>query len=174
MSAIHKASGNPTHVYLGLDNSRPDRIRVVCLDESATVHPWPVWSRQFHGLERFQARVRPLLSKHVTMAAIGLVRGGQDSWGVISWLEDEGLRMTWPDRWELFGDGWDSYGLTRPFRRAFALARAAAYCHQAPRLVWDLFYEADRLDQELRHLLGRLSFLARVVPLPVETAEVRR
>lgn len=164
-----------THVYIGLDNSQPNAIRAVCLDADATLNPNPIWFERFKDLEGLQRTLLPFLTPDASVGAISKRRGGHNTFGAMTWLRSTGLRVSGPGSpvdWHSFGDDCESYGLGRSFRRAFALARAVAYRHQLPRLVWDVFYEADYLSRELTGLVGRLTRLACVVPFPygVESA----
>lgn len=158
-----------THVYIGLDNSQPNIIRVVCLDADATLDPSPIWFERFKNLENFQDTMWPFLDSNASVGAISKKGGGHNTFGAITWLRATGLSVSGPGSpadWRWFGNDCESYGLGRSFRRAFALARAVAHRHQLPRLVWEIFYEADYLSRELNGLLGRLTNLARVVPFP--------
>lgn len=158
-----------TYVYIGLDNSQPNVIRVVCLDADATLDPSPIWFERFKNLEDFQDTMWPFLDSNVSVGAISKKRGGHNTFGAITWLRTTGLSVSGPGSpvdWRWFGDDYETYGLGRSFRRAFALARAVAHRHQLPRLVWEIYYEADHLSRELGGLLKRLANLARVVPFP--------
>lgn len=145
-----------TRLYLGIDNRQPNLLRVVglTLDDLSQLDHGAVWSRRFKSLEALQA----MGLERTTVVATTELK--QDPFGALSWLAAQGLPISrvGPYDTPFFGPGWGKC-VNRQFRRAFELAHHCAYQHGSPKLLWELFRDANYLQMELDELRARIVAL---------------
>ena len=153
-------------LYLGLDNTQPNLARVVCVTTAVgwnwlpSAHAW-TQSRSLLAFQAFwtQEGLRP--------DALAATTVRQDPFGVIAWLEGQGLHFARYDQVELY-HGFDEAGdpdeLPPRYRRAYSLALRAAFQSEAPSVAIELSSSLHCLQERMFEMQRILKRLVDVIP----------
>ena len=153
-----------TRLYLGVDNTQPNLVRIVCIDNEGLEDPMPIWHEKFLSLADLQRYLNGFLCSAM-VAATTLVR--KDPFDAFQWLRSQRVRLRRYCRHNIapLQQDWEDY-VPRPYRRAFGLARCAIYHQEAPHLLWNLFEQASDLESQVQGIAEQLEVLARLVYPP--------
>ena len=137
------------HLYLGIDNTRPNCLRVVCLD-----HGWcgggPLWCRRFIDLATFCQTMEQFLGAET---AIATTTEPGDAFGALAWLIDRGYNPRRYDKQATSGFvDVSRFGMSPKYCRAYQLAQQA-------RRVSELSSMASGIQRRLDDLQGQLDWL---------------
>lgn len=154
-------------LYLGLDNTQPNTVRIVCVE---TVPGWSwlpgvhAWVRS-DSLEGFQS----YWSREVVLRLDGLATTSvrHDPFGVMAWLEGQyELPFTRYYKRDLYHD-LDEAGdpdLPPCYHRAYSLALQVAFASEAPSVAIELNDSLHRMQERMLELRRVLDRLVHVIP----------
>lgn len=146
-------------VYLGVDNTQPGLLRVVCLEISGLCDPRPLWGKRIQDQRSMIELITPYIGRILMVATTPTPH---DPFGILYWLTAEhGLRLIRVGRYEVpwyFDACADD--TPAPYRRALLIAHCAAYDYGAPRLVCQLQREMWSLRTQLSELQSQLHLLS--------------
>lgn len=136
------------YLYLGIDNTRPDCVRVVCLDGGQDAGP--LWHGRFLEVSKFRLTVEQFLGAGTVIATTSKPA---DPCGAIAWLTDRGYEPHRFDKAAMHSSGGLScVGTSAKYRRACQLA------HQARRIS-KLSYVATGIQLRLDEIQAQLDWL---------------
>lgn len=145
-------------VYLGVDNTQPGQLRIVCLEVSGLRDPGPLWYKRIHDHRAMIELITPYLGRIMVVAT---TPAAHDPFGILHWLTMvHGLRLIRVGRHEVpwyFDACVDD--TPKPYRRALTIAHCAAYDYGAPRLVCQLQQEIWRLRTQLDQIQENLHLI---------------
>jgi hypothetical protein len=154
------------HLYIGLDNSQPNVVRVVCLTLKGALWSNGSWWRKVNHLNRWVAfwRTGLYMGEPTEVACTALAH---DPFDILAWVRSQGIPVTHYHKNELPGliTAWEAVlGPPPTYRRAYALALRAAYKHEAPKVVEELWHEMGRLSCRLTDVQRAFNRLLELVP----------
>jgi hypothetical protein len=150
----------PRALYLGIDNSQPNVIRVVCLVSEDLLDTWPLCWTSSKSLEAFKAFWRENIGG-VDAAAATILE--HDTFGILNWLNERGVNTPRYHRRELddileWAAPLDDE-MSRAYRRAHALAMRAAFDAEGSQVAGQMYEEihslrnrVDALEQAAQRL----------------------
>ncbi len=160
----------PRALYLGIDNTQPNVVRVVCLTSEALLDTWPCCWTCSKSLLAFQIFWKANLGTVLPDAAATTIIG-HDPFEIMAWLREKGIPITsYPrqDLHEIFAWGPDDEELefSQTYHRAHALALRAAYDAEAPIVVGEILEEVQMLRYRLATLQQTAERLQQLLPCP--------
>ena len=146
---------------MGLDNTRPESVRAVCVTTDMCWQWMPsvsAWT-QCRSLADFQAFWK---AEGLCPDGLAISNAPHDPFGIIGWLEAQGMGVSSHDDRPLY-HGLDEAGepeeLAPCYRRAYSLALRAAFQREAPAVAIELSYRLGRFREQMSEMQRILDHL---------------
>lgn len=154
---------NPARLYVGIDNTQPNVVRVAILSAGDLFYTWPIARARCRTLPAFQAFWKGATERHQPVAVATTVLR-HDPFDTLAWLSAAGFPATQHDRMDLLGDfdQLSAFELPPSYRRAHALALRAAYFLEAPRVVEELWHEMGQIEGRVKEAQAAFNRLLAV------------
>ncbi len=158
-----------TNLYLGIDDSKDDAVRAVCLDGAAPRLPFPISCQRFRRPGKLLAYVKSFI-RDAGMLHVAIRRPNRISRPALFHLEEiEGIPVARLSRAETltYEEAWDQlYGVEAQCFEAFGLALTVAYRQNASLVLEEMRQVTNEATSKMNEVRRTLDHLYRATRVP--------
>ena len=154
------------NLYLGIDNTQPNAVRVFALASDGLSFGLPIGGRRFKDRDSFLAWWEKKASQRHP-AGLSTTKTPRDPFGCLGWLEAQGQYIRRYNSYDLTEGFLDcASSIPRRLKVAYSLALRVAYESEVKWLVDDLHRDLSYLRDSLKRMERQFQLVQSVIPCP--------